>query len=123
MRILKSYVKQIYLILADISELVVTLTLNKFNLDVSYIINKIDFLLKEKNIKKNSERFEFLAKINSKRAADSIEYILHSSNLNEGIDEEFLNELFPAESIMGLTFMEYRSWIYWWNSVGYIYIN
>uniref|UniRef100_U9TSE7 Uncharacterized protein n=1 Tax=Rhizophagus irregularis (strain DAOM 181602 / DAOM 197198 / MUCL 43194) TaxID=747089 RepID=U9TSE7_RHIID len=34
------------------------------------------------------------------RAADSIEYILHSSNLNEGVDEEFLNEWFPAESRM-----------------------
>ncbi|PKK59327.1 UDP-Glycosyltransferase/glycogen phosphorylase [Rhizophagus irregularis] len=83
----------------------VALTLNKFNLDVSDIIYKIDFLLKDKNIKKNSERLEFLAKINSKRkfrAADSIEYILHSSNLNEGVDEEFLNEWFPAESRMGL---------------------
>ncbi|PKY59769.1 hypothetical protein RhiirA4_482785 [Rhizophagus irregularis] len=54
--------------------------------------------------KKFRERYEFLAKINSKRkfrAANSIEYILHSSNLKEGIDEEFLNKLFPAESMMG----------------------
>ncbi|PKB94481.1 hypothetical protein RhiirA5_438663 [Rhizophagus irregularis] len=43
------------------------------------------------------KRLEFLAKINS----NSIEYILHSSNLNKGVYEEFLNELFPAESRMG----------------------
>ncbi|PKY58922.1 hypothetical protein RhiirA4_481241 [Rhizophagus irregularis] len=52
----------------------------------------------------NMLRLEFLAKINSKRkfrAANSIEYILHSSNLNKGVYEEFLNELFPAESRMG----------------------
>ncbi|PKY32709.1 hypothetical protein RhiirB3_451092 [Rhizophagus irregularis] len=35
-----------------------------------------------------------------KFAADSIEHILHSSNLNEGVDEEFLNEWYPAESRM-----------------------
>jgi hypothetical protein len=82
----------------------VALKLNKFTLDVNDIINKIDFLLKDKNIKKNSKRMEVLAKINSKRkyrAADSIEYILHSSNLNEGVDEEFLNEWIPSEFRMG----------------------
>ncbi|CAB5369489.1 unnamed protein product [Rhizophagus irregularis] len=82
----------------------VALTLNKFTLDVSDIINKIDFLLKDENIKKNSKRMEVLAKINSKRkyrAADTIEYILHSSSLNGGVNEEFLNEWIPAEYRMG----------------------
>ncbi|CAB5384447.1 unnamed protein product [Rhizophagus irregularis] len=51
-------------------------------LDVNDILNKMDLLLKEENVKNNSERLKVLAKINSKRkyrAADLIEYILHSS--------------------------------------------
>ncbi|GBC09749.1 hypothetical protein RclHR1_09090007 [Rhizophagus clarus] len=82
----------------------VALTLYKFTLDVDDILNKMEFLLKDKNVKKNSKRLEILAKINSKRkyrAADLIEYILHSSNINEGIDKEFLREWIPAESRMG----------------------
>ncbi|GBC09748.1 hypothetical protein RclHR1_09090006 [Rhizophagus clarus] len=82
----------------------VALVLNKFTLDINDIINKTEFLLKDKNIKRNSKRLEVLAKINSKRkyrAADSIEYILHSSSLNEGVDEKFLNEWIPAEFRMG----------------------
>jgi UDP:flavonoid glycosyltransferase YjiC (YdhE family) len=82
----------------------VALALNRFALDVNDIINKIDFLLKDENVKKNSKRMEILAKINSKRkyrAADSIEYILYSSSLNEGVNEEFLNEWIPADFRMG----------------------
>ncbi|RIA90054.1 Glycosyltransferase Family 1 protein [Glomus cerebriforme] len=82
----------------------VALTLNKFNLDVNDIKNKIDILLKDEDVKKNLKRMEVLAKISSKRkyrAADSIEYILYSSSLNEGIDEEFLNEWIPADVRMG----------------------
>ncbi|PKY40268.1 UDP-Glycosyltransferase/glycogen phosphorylase [Rhizophagus irregularis] len=82
----------------------VALTLYKFTLDVNDIINKIDFLLRDENVKKNSKRIEILSKINSKRkyrAADLIEYILHSSSIYEGIDKEFLKEWIPAESRMG----------------------
>jgi hypothetical protein len=82
----------------------IALTLYKFTLDVNDIISKINFLLKDKNVKKNSKRMEILTKINSKRkyrAADLIEYVLHSSSLNEGIDIEFLKEWIPAESRMG----------------------
>src|ERR1043165_5347039 len=61
----------------------VALTLDKFNLNVIDIINKTDFLLTDENVKKNIKRLELLAKINSKRkyrAADLIEYMLHSFN-------------------------------------------
>ena len=43
------------------------LTLNKLNLNVNDIVSKIDLLLKDENVKKNSKRLEILAKINSKR--------------------------------------------------------
>ncbi|RIA90049.1 Glycosyltransferase Family 1 protein [Glomus cerebriforme] len=82
----------------------VALSLNKMKLDVNDIINKMDILLKDENVKKNAKRMEALAKIDSKRkyrAADSIEYILYSSSLNEGISEGYLNEWAPADSRMG----------------------
>ncbi|CAB4413851.1 unnamed protein product [Rhizophagus irregularis] len=77
----------------------VALTLNKFNLEVNDIITKINFLLNDKDIKKNVERMKVLAKINSKRkyrAADLIEYILHRDSFNQE-----LNELIPADKRMG----------------------
>jgi hypothetical protein len=84
----------------------VALTLNKLNLDVNDILSKLEFLLKDENIKRNSKRLEILAKINSKRkhrAADLIEYILHSNSLNEDekVNEEFLKEWIPADTRMG----------------------
>ncbi|RIA90055.1 Glycosyltransferase Family 1 protein [Glomus cerebriforme] len=81
----------------------IALSLNKMKLDVNDIVNKMDILLKDENVKKNSKRMEILAKINSKRkfrAADLIEYILYSSNTNE-INEEFLKEWIPAGTRMG----------------------
>jgi hypothetical protein len=73
-------------------------------LDVNDILNKMDSLLKEENVKNNSERLKVLAKINSKRkyrAADLIEYILHSSSFVEYVDDDFLKEWVPAETRMG----------------------
>jgi hypothetical protein len=68
----------------------VALALNRYTLNANDIINKIDFLLKDEKVKKNSKSM-----INSKRkyrAADLIEYILYDSSLNEGVNEEFLKE-------------------------------
>jgi hypothetical protein len=82
----------------------VALSLNKLTLDVNDIVNKMDFLLKDKDIKKNSKRMKFLARINSKRkyrAADLIEYILHSGSLDEYVNDDFLKEWVPAEFRMG----------------------
>ncbi|PKY22126.1 UDP-Glycosyltransferase/glycogen phosphorylase, partial [Rhizophagus irregularis] len=82
----------------------VALTVNKNTLDVNDILNKIDFLLKDEHIKKNSKRMKYLARINSNRkyrAADLIEYMLYSSGLNEYLDDDFLKEWIPAESRMG----------------------
>ncbi|PKC68363.1 UDP-Glycosyltransferase/glycogen phosphorylase [Rhizophagus irregularis] len=73
-------------------------------LDVNDILNKMDSLLKEENVKNSSERLKVLAKINSKRkyrAADLIEYILHSSSFVEYVDDDFLKEWVPAETRMG----------------------
>ncbi|CAB4418534.1 unnamed protein product [Rhizophagus irregularis] len=72
--------------------------------DVNDILNKMDSLLKEENVKNNSERLKVLAKINSKRkyrAADLIEYILHSSSFVEYVNDDFLKEWVPAETRMG----------------------
>ncbi|CAB4436801.1 unnamed protein product [Rhizophagus irregularis] len=82
----------------------IALSLNKNSLDVNDILNKIDFLLKDEHIKKNSKRMKYLARINSNRkyrAADLIEYVLYSSGLNEYLDDDFLKEWIPAESRMG----------------------
>jgi hypothetical protein len=81
-----------------------TLSLNKFTLDVNDIVNKIDFLLNDEDIKKNSKRMKFLARINSKRkyrAADLIEYILYSGSLDGYVNDDFLKEWIPAEYRMG----------------------
>ncbi|RGB39393.1 Glycosyltransferase Family 1 protein [Rhizophagus diaphanus] len=82
----------------------IALSINKDALDVNDILNKIDFLLKDEHIKKNSKRMKYLARINSNRkyrAADLIEYMLYSSGLNEYLDDDFLKEWIPAESRMG----------------------
>jgi hypothetical protein len=80
------------------------LSVNKMTLDVNDIINKIDFLLKDEGVKKNSERMKFLARINSKRkyrAADLIEYILYRNNLDKDSNKE-LKEWLPANTRMGI---------------------
>ncbi|CAB4420544.1 unnamed protein product [Rhizophagus irregularis] len=80
-----------------------SLSLN--NLDIDDILNKMDSLLKDENVKKNSERMKVLAKINSKRkvrAADLIEYMLHSSTFVEDVNDDFLKEWFPADTRMGI---------------------
>ncbi|GBC04756.1 hypothetical protein RclHR1_05850005 [Rhizophagus clarus] len=82
----------------------VALSLSIDNLDVNEILNKVDSLLKDENVKKNLEKIKVIAKINSKRkyrAADLIEYVLHSSTFVEYINDDFLKELFPAESRVG----------------------
>ncbi|CAB5185782.1 uncharacterized protein OCT59_005835 [Rhizophagus irregularis] len=82
----------------------VALTVNKNTLDVNDILNKIDFLLKDEHIKKNSKRMKYLARINSNRkyrAADLIEYMLYSISLDEYLDDDFFKEWIPAESRMG----------------------
>ncbi|GES94968.1 glycosyltransferase family 1 protein [Rhizophagus clarus] len=83
----------------------VSSSLNKHNLNVNDIINKIDSLLKDEHVKKNLVRMKFLTRINSKRkyrAADLIEYVLHSNSLlDENIDDGFLKEWNSAEFRMG----------------------
>ncbi|GBC04112.1 hypothetical protein RclHR1_05510013, partial [Rhizophagus clarus] len=82
----------------------VALTLNKLYLDVNDILNKMSILLEDDKVKKNLKRLEVLTKINSKRkyrAADLIEYILHSSGLEEYVNDDFLNEWAPAGPRMG----------------------
>ncbi|GBC09745.1 hypothetical protein RclHR1_09090003 [Rhizophagus clarus] len=83
----------------------VALSLNKYSLDVNDIVNKIDSLLKDEHVKKNSERMKFLARINSKRkyrAADLVEYILYSNSLlDKYVGDEFLKEWISIESRMG----------------------
>ncbi|RGB41371.1 Glycosyltransferase Family 1 protein [Rhizophagus diaphanus] len=82
----------------------IALSLYKNSLDVNDILNKIDFLLKDEHIKKNSKRMKYLARINSNRkyrAADLIEYVLYSSDLDEYLGDAFLKEWIPAESRMG----------------------
>ncbi|CAB5206762.1 unnamed protein product [Rhizophagus irregularis] len=82
----------------------VALTLNELALDVSDILNKMSILLEDEKIKKNIKKMEVLTKINSRRkyrAADLIEYILHSSGLEEYVNDDFLKEWAPAPSRMG----------------------
>ncbi|GBB87969.1 hypothetical protein RclHR1_14480002 [Rhizophagus clarus] len=71
--------------------------------DVDDILNKMDSLLKDENVRKSLERMKILAKINSKRkyrAADLIEYILHTSSFVD-VNDDFLKEWYPAEDRMG----------------------
>ncbi|GBC04110.1 hypothetical protein RclHR1_05510011 [Rhizophagus clarus] len=82
----------------------VVLTLDKLSLGVNDILNKMSMLLKDKKIKKNLKRLEVSTKINSKRkykAADLIEYILHSSGLEEYVNDDFLKEWAPVGPRMG----------------------
>ncbi|GES84929.1 glycosyltransferase family 1 protein [Rhizophagus clarus] len=81
----------------------VALSLNKFDLEVDDIINKINILLKDEDIKKNIERMKGLAKVNSRRkyrAADLIEYMLYRNDLNIDSNQE-LKEFVPADKRMG----------------------
>ncbi|CAI2176494.1 17349_t:CDS:2 [Funneliformis geosporum] len=78
----------------------IALKLNKLHLDVNDILNKIEFLLNDENVKANSKRLEVLTKFNSKRkyhAADLIEYVLNCNSSSE----EFLKEWIPADARMG----------------------
>ncbi|CAB5322202.1 unnamed protein product [Rhizophagus irregularis] len=82
----------------------IALSINKNALDVKDILNKVNFLLNDEHVKKNSKRMKYLARINSNRkyrAADLIEYMLYSNGLNEYLDDDFLKEWIPAESRMG----------------------
>jgi len=82
----------------------VALMLNKLDLNVDDIVNKMNLLLKDESVKKNLKRLEVLTKIYSKRkygAADLIEYLLHSSSINGGVKDEFLKEWLPASTRMG----------------------
>jgi hypothetical protein len=82
----------------------IALSVNKHTLDVNDVVNKLDFLIKDEDVKKNLERMKFLARINSKRkyrAADLIEYILYSGSLDEYVNDDFLKEWIPAEYRMG----------------------
>ncbi|GBB95872.1 hypothetical protein RclHR1_02630017 [Rhizophagus clarus] len=82
----------------------VALTLSKLSLDVNDILSKMSILLEDDKVKKNLKRLEVLTKINSKRkyrAADLIEYILHSSSLEEYVNDDFLKEWAPAGPRMG----------------------
>ncbi|GES72668.1 glycosyltransferase family 1 protein [Rhizophagus clarus] len=81
----------------------VATSLSISDLDVDDILNKMDSLLKDKNVKENSERMKVLTKINSKRkyrAADLIEYVLHASSFVD-VNDDFLKEWYPAENRMG----------------------
>ncbi|UZO18462.1 uncharacterized protein OCT59_009775 [Rhizophagus irregularis] len=81
----------------------IALSLDKFALEVNDIINKMNILLNDEDVKKNVERMKYLAKINSKRkyrAADLIEYVLLRNDLNKGSDQE-LKEFIPADTRMG----------------------
>jgi hypothetical protein len=82
----------------------VALTLNVLTLDVNDMLNKMSILLENKKIKKNLKKMEVLTKINSKRkyrAADLIEHILHSSGLDEHVNDNFIKEWEPAGPRMG----------------------
>ena len=84
----------------------IALTLSRFNLNVNEILSKMKLLLNDENVKKNLKRLQVLTKINSKRkyrAADLIEYVLHSNSFNENeiVNEEFLKEWVPADTRMG----------------------
>jgi hypothetical protein len=71
----------------------VALTLDKTNLDVKDIINKVEKILNDEQIQINIKRLKTLSIINSKRkyrATDLIEFTLYSSVLKQknAIDED-----------------------------------
>ncbi|CAG8840673.1 338_t:CDS:1, partial [Racocetra persica] len=66
------------------------LKLSKFDLTVDDIVLKIKRLLSEQSFKKNAERLQFVAKVNSKRkhrAADLVEMVLNSAK-HESVKDE-----------------------------------
>ncbi|CAG8716592.1 14163_t:CDS:2, partial [Cetraspora pellucida] len=68
----------------------IALKLSKMNLKVDDIVSKIKRLLNEESFKKNAERLQFLAKINSKRkyrGADLIEVVMNTVKF-VGIEDE-----------------------------------
>ncbi|KAF0356599.1 UDP-Glycosyltransferase/glycogen phosphorylase [Gigaspora margarita] len=91
------------------------LSLSKTDLDVNDIVSKVKRLLDEKSFKKNAERLQFLAKVNSKRkyrGADLIEVVLNTAK-HEGIEEE--NGGFKIDNEILL-----RDWITPDSRMGYI---
>ncbi|CAG8734759.1 16039_t:CDS:2 [Cetraspora pellucida] len=66
------------------------LRISKWDLNVNDIVSKVKRLLNEESFKKNAERLQFLAKVNSKRkyrAADLIEIVLNTVKY-EGVEDE-----------------------------------
>ncbi|RIB27759.1 Glycosyltransferase Family 1 protein [Gigaspora rosea] len=66
------------------------LRLTPINLEITDVVSKIKKLLNEGSFKKNAERLQFLAKINSKRkyrGADMIEVVMNAAKF-EGIEDE-----------------------------------
>ncbi|CAG8782003.1 10084_t:CDS:2 [Gigaspora margarita] len=91
------------------------LSLSKTNLDVNDIVAKVKRLLDEKSFKKNAERLQLLAKVNSKRkyrGADLIKVVLNTAK-HEGIEEE--NGGFKIDNEILL-----RDWITPDSRMGYI---
>ncbi|CAB5369309.1 unnamed protein product [Rhizophagus irregularis] len=91
----------------------VALTLDKTNLEVKDILNKIEKILNDEQIRINTKRLKTLAMINSKRkyrAADLIEFTLYSSvlkqkNINDenyNIEKWLFKELITPDTRMGL---------------------
>ncbi|RIB27479.1 Glycosyltransferase Family 1 protein [Gigaspora rosea] len=68
----------------------IALSISRANLQVDDIVSKAKRLLNEKSFKKNAERLQFLAKINSKRkyrAADLIEIVMNTAKY-QGVKDE-----------------------------------
>ncbi|CAG8828555.1 14704_t:CDS:1, partial [Racocetra persica] len=68
----------------------IALRISRWNLTVDDIVSKVKRLLNEESFKKNAERLQFLARVNSKRkyrAADLIEIVMNTAKY-EGIKDE-----------------------------------
>ncbi|RIB27480.1 Glycosyltransferase Family 1 protein [Gigaspora rosea] len=68
----------------------IALSISRANLQVDDIVSKVKRLLNEESFKKNAERLQFLAKINSKRkyrAADLIEIVMNTAKY-QGVKDE-----------------------------------
>lgn len=93
----------------------VALTLDKMDLTVEEILTKMKRLLTEEEFKINSEQMKLLARINSKgkyRAADLIEFVIRSNELNQKIssltnstfslsDSRYLSQWISPDTRMG----------------------
>ncbi|GBC02649.1 hypothetical protein RclHR1_04730010 [Rhizophagus clarus] len=92
----------------------VALTLDKTNLDVNDIVNKVERILNDEQIQISTKRLKTLAMINSKRkyrAADLIEFTLYSSVLKQkntidesdnNVEKWLFKELITPDTRMGL---------------------